>query len=131
MPLPIDIQFNIIVYAFLSGILIGGMFDLYRIIRGEKVPQIIVIIEDILFWILVSMVVFTFLLYTNYAFLGFYVYLFMIIALSIYIKVISPIFIRIEIRTLVFVSKFFRIIFKNLIYPFKFIFYSITGKTIK
>lgn len=128
MPLPIDIQFDIIIYAFLSGILIGGMFDLYRIIRGQRVPQIIVIIEDILFWILVSMVVFTFLLYTNYAFLGFYVYLFMIIALIIYIKFISPIFIRIEVKTLIILSKIIRVIFKNVVYPFKFIFYTITGK---
>ena len=128
MPLPIHIQFNIIIYAFLSGILIGSMFDLYRIIRGQKVPKIIVIFEDMLFWILVSMIVFTFLLYTNYAFLGFYVYLFMIIALFIYIKIISPIFIKIEISILIFISKIFRIIFKNFIYPFKFIFYRITGK---
>jgi spore cortex biosynthesis protein YabQ len=128
MPLPIDIQFDIIIYAFLSGILIGSMFDLYRIIRGEKVLKIIVVIEDILFWILVSMVVFTFLLYTNYAFLGFYVYLFMSISLFMYIKVISPIFIRIEIKILIFVSRIMRIIFKNFIYPFKLVFYSITGK---
>lgn len=128
MPLPIEIQFDIIIYAFLSGILIGGMFDLYRIIRGGKVPRIIVFIEDILFWILVSMVVFTFLLYTNYAFMGFYVYLFMIIALFIYIKAISPIFIKLEVKILIFISKLIRIIFKNLIYPFKLVFYSITGK---
>lgn len=128
MPLPIDIQFDIIIYAFLSGILIGAMFDLYRIIRGENVPKIIVIIEDILFWILVSMVVFTFLLYTNYAFLGFYVYLFMIAALFMYMKVISPMFIKIEIKILIFISKIMRIIFKNFIYPFKYIFYNITGK---
>lgn len=128
MPLPIDIQFDIIIYAFLSGILIGSMFDLYRIIRGEKVLKIIVVIEDILFWILVSMVVFTFLLYTNYAFLGFYVYLFMIISLFMYIKIVSPVFIKIEIKILIFISKIMRIIFKNFIYPFKLVFYNITGK---
>lgn len=128
MPLPIDIQFDIIIYAFLSGILIGSMFDLYRIIRGEKVLKIIVVIEDILFWILVSMVVFTFLLYTNYAFLGFYVYLFMIISLFMYIKIVSPVFIKIEIKILIFISKIMRIIFKNFIYPLKFVFYNMTGK---
>ena len=75
MPLPINIQFSIIVYSFLSGLLTGGMFDLYRIIRGSKIPKPILVIEDILFSILAAMIVFTFLLYTDYAFLGAYVYL--------------------------------------------------------
>ena len=48
MPLPINIQFSIIVYSFLSGLLTGGMFDLYRIIRGSKIPKPILVIEDIL-----------------------------------------------------------------------------------
>ena len=81
MPLPINIQFSIIVYSFLSGLLTGGMFDLYRIIRGSKVPKPILVIEDILFSILAAMIVFTFLLYTDYAFLGAYVYIFIILAI--------------------------------------------------
>ena len=89
MPLSTDIQFNIILYALLAGILTGLMFDLYRIIRGSKVPKFIVVIEDILFWVLSAMIVFTFLLYTNYAFLGAYVYVFMIISLALYMKFIS------------------------------------------
>ena len=78
MPLPTNIQFSIILYALLAGILTGAMFDLYRIIRGSKIPKAIIVIEDILFWVLAAMIVFTFLLYTNYAFLGAYVYVFMI-----------------------------------------------------
>ena len=37
------------------------MFDVYRIIRGAKVPKFIIFIEDILFWILAAVIVFTFL----------------------------------------------------------------------
>ena len=39
MPLDTNIQFSIILYALLAGILTGLMFDLYRIIRGSKVPK--------------------------------------------------------------------------------------------
>ena len=61
MLLNTGIQFSIIMYAILAGILTGAMFDLYRIIRGSKVPKPILVIEDILFSILAAMIVFTFL----------------------------------------------------------------------
>ena len=37
MLLNTGIQFSIIMYAILAGILKGAMFDLYRIIRGSNV----------------------------------------------------------------------------------------------
>lgn len=128
MPLSTDIQFNIILYALLAGILTGLMFDLYRIIRGSKVPKFIVVIEDILFWVLSAMIVFAFLLYTNYAFLGAYVYVFMIISLALYMKFISNSCLKLELKIVSVLGKIFRVIFKNVIYPFKVIIYSITGK---
>lgn len=128
MPLPTDIQFSIIFYAILAGILTGAMFDLYRIIRGNISVKIIIIIEDILFWILAAMIVFAFLLYKNYAFLGPYVYVFMLMSLAIYIKFISGTVIKIETTTIDIIMKISRILFKNLIYPFKVILYNLTGK---
>lgn len=128
MPLKTDVQFSIILYAMLAGILTGAMFDLYRIIRGSNVNKIVIAIEDILFWILAAMAVFTFLLYTNYAFLGAYVYIFMIISLTLYIRFISNICIKFELRLISALGKMFRVIFKNFIYPVKVIFHNITGK---
>ncbi|MBS6183656.1 MAG: spore cortex biosynthesis protein YabQ [Clostridium celatum] len=128
MPLDTNMQFSIILYALLAGILTGLMFDLYRIIRGSKVPKIIIVVEDILFWGLAAMVVFAFLLYTNYAFLGVYVYAFMLISLGLYMKFISNKCIRFELEVVNGVGKMLRVIFKNIIYPFKVIFYNITGK---
>ena len=128
MPLDTNMKFSIILYALLAGILTGLMFDLYRIIRGSKVPKIIIVVEDILFWGLAAMVVFAFLLYTNYAFLGVYVYAFMLISLGLYMKFISNKCIRFELEVVNGVGKMLRVIFKNIIYPFKVIFYNITGK---
>ena len=128
MPLDTNMQFSIILYALLAGILTGLMFDLYRIIRGSKVPKIIIVVEDILFWGLAAMVVFAFLLYTNYAFLWVYVYAFMLISLGLYMKFISNKCIRFELEVVNGVGKMLRVIFKNIIYPFKVIFYNITGK---
>lgn len=128
MPLSIDVQFDIVMYSILSGVLIGIMFDLYNIIRGVKIPKIIIILEDILFWVLTAIIVFTFLLYTNYAFLGPYVYIFMIITLMIYLKLISPTVLKLERYIIDKVSKVIRVLFKNLVYPVKIIYYSICGK---
>ena len=128
MPLDTNIQFRIILYALLAGILTGLMFDLYRIIRGNKIPKAIIVVEDILFWVLAAMSIFTFLLYTNYAFLGVYVYAFMLISLGLYMKFVSNRCIRFELEIVNGAGKMFRVIFKNVIYPFKIIFYNITGK---
>ena len=128
MPLDTNVQFSIILYALLAGILTGLMFDLYRIIRGSKVPKVVIVIEDTLFWVLAAMVIFAFLLYTNFAFLGPYVYIFMLISLAIYMKFISNKCINFELYVVNAVGKVFRIIFKNISYPFKIIFHNITGK---
>lgn len=128
MPLPTDIQYHIIIYSLLSGLLTGVMFDLYRIIRGSNVNKVIIAIEDILFSILAALIVFSFLLYTNYAFLGPYVYMFMIISLVFYVKFISNSIIKIELAIIEFLFKLSRVIFKYIIYPLKIIFYNLTGK---
>ncbi|WP_195990235.1 spore cortex biosynthesis protein YabQ [Clostridium sp. D53t1_180928_C8] len=128
MPLDTNVQFSIILYALLAGILTGLMFDLYRIIRGSKVPRAVIAIEDTLFWILAAMVIFAFLLYTNFAFLGPYVYIFMLISLALYMKFISNKCIKFELYIVNAIGKVFRIIFKNISYPFKIIFHNITGK---
>ena len=113
MPLPVNIQFSIIIYSFLSGLLVGAMFDLYRIIRGKSVPKPVIVIEDILFAVLAAIVVFTFLLYTDYAFLGPYVYLFMVAALFLYIKFISPIVMMMELAIIQGGGKAIRIYLKT------------------
>ena len=129
MLLPIRIQFDIVLYALLAGLLTGIMFDLYRIIRGAKVPKFIVFIQDILFWSLAAVIVFTFLLYTNYAFLGPYVYIFMVISLLFYLRFISSLIFKVELIIIGKIRGVSRLIFKNIIYPIKLIYSKISGKT--
>lgn len=119
MPLEISVQLNIIFYSFLSGIITGILFDEYRIIRGSNGIKIIFIIEDILFWTLTAIIIFIFLLYNSYAFLGMYVYLFIIISLSVYFKFISKHIIIVEKFIGKVVIRSLRVIFKHLIYPIK------------
>ena len=126
MPLQISMQFNIVFFSILAGIITGILFDMYRIIRGLSNFKAVMIVEDILFWILASIIVFTFLLYTNYAFLTPYVYIFICCTILLYMIFISKYFYSIEKFILDII--FIRVILKNLSYPLKLAFYKIIDK---
>lgn len=122
MLLPLFVQFKIVFYSLLAGILTGLLFDGYRVIRGVNVPFIIIAIEDILFWILCSIIVFTFLLYFNFAFLGPYVYLFLGIGSILYLKFFSIYILNVEKKAGRLTGRGIRILIKNFIYGIKIIF---------
>ena len=119
MPLELQVQINIIIYGILSGLITGILFDFYRLIRGVNIPIIIKVVEDILFCILTAIIIFIFLLFKNYAFLGPYVYLFIGISLVLYFRFISSKVIKVEkyLGELIFVV--IRRLWKIVIYPFK------------
>ncbi len=121
MPLELRVQLNIVIYSLLAGLLTGTFFDAYRVIRGSNINKIVMWIEDLLFWVLCAVIIFTFLLYFNYAFLGIYVYMFMFLSLLIYFKLVSNKIVKIEKIIKMELLKVIRIIFKNVIYPFKII----------
>jgi len=105
-------QIILFVFSLLSGVLIGVLFDIYRIIRGfEDVGAIITIIQDILFWIATGFIVFIFMMYTSYAYMSFNVFVYVSIGLFVYIKLISKIFINVLHNVLVAIGKVLRVIF--------------------
>lgn len=128
MPLTLNMQFNLVICSLISGLITGIMFDIYRGIRGLNPIKILTLIEDILFWMLAALIVFTFLLYTNYAFLTPYVYIFIIIAITLYFRFISVYIYSSEKIIAKRLAKFIRILFKNICYPLKIIVYKVTDK---
>lgn len=129
MILPIGVQARLVLFCLLAGILTGGLFDLYRLMRGFKNPnRVITFIEDTLFWIFTAIVVFTFLVYTDCTHLGMYAYMFIAIGLFIYMVFISKIFLKIQYRILSSVGKATRIITNAVLYPLKIVFYKIKFK---
>lgn len=128
MPLGLNMQINLVIYSLIGGIITGILFDIYRGIRGLNPLKILNVIEDLLFCILIALIVFTFLLYTNYAFLTPYVYMFIIIATLLYFRFISKYFYRIEIMVGKSSYKLIRILLKNIWYPLKIIAYKITDR---
>ena len=126
MPLELEVQFDIIFYALVSGFILGIFYDVYRVLRGRSEHIIIIIIQDILFWILSALTIFTFLLY--YAFLGSYVYLCMGVALFIYLKLFSKTIYKFE-NMIFYESKIIlRRSFKNITYPLRIVWSKINNK---
>lgn len=128
MPLSLNMQFNLVIYSLISGFITGLLFDIYRGIRGLNSIKILILIEDILFWILTALIIFTFLLYTNYAFLTLYVYVFIVISILLYFRFISKYVYSSEKTIAKGLAKYIRIMFKNIIYVLKIIACKITDK---
>lgn len=129
MVISINQQFGLIIFSLVSGIITGVLFDLYRLIRGfNNSNKIITFIEDTLFWIFTSVVVFAFLLYTNYAYIGMYVYLWIGIGIYLYMKLISRFFISSQYKLFKFLGRVFRVTRNSILYPFEAIIYLIKIK---
>lgn len=103
-------QFFILLYSFLSGIVFGGFFDLYKAFVFETKNIFINGILSILFWILVGLGVFVFLLYTQYAILSLYTYFYIFLGVMFYLNCISLIFKSIN---KIFIEKFIKILKKT------------------
>lgn len=122
-------QSNLLLFSMLAGVLTGMLFDLYRVLRGFENPnKILTFIEDTLFWILTSIIVFIFLLKTNYAYMREYVYITIALGILIYISVLSKSFIKVEYKVIGIIIKFTRIIFNYVFYPINLLYYRLKRK---
>lgn len=124
MIMSISVQFKLIIFSFIAGIITGILFDIYRIIRGGSVSnKIVIFIEDILFWIFAGATVFVFLLYTNYAYTDAYVYLWIGSGIYIYFKILSKTLFNIEKKIFELCGKLIRVTVNFILYPVQFIIY--------
>lgn len=129
MIIPMNVQVNIIINSILAGILTGILFDIYRIIRGFENPNVIItLIEDILFWILAGILVFIFLLYNSYVYIGPYLFLYIALGLYIHLKLLSKYFLKAQYKFILVFFKTWRILKNLILYPIELIVYKIIRK---
>ncbi len=129
MVISLLVQTRIILFSFLGGLLTGLLFDTYRVLRGFENPnKILTFIEDILFWILCTFLVFLFLLYTNQAFMGLYVYLYILFGLYLYMKLLSRLYMTLQYKLLTHLGRGFRIFRNNASYPVNLALYKVKAK---
>lgn len=129
-----ELQQQVILFCFTvaSGVLLGIFFDCYRIIRGFENPnKIITAIEDMLFWILAGILIFIFIMYTNYAYISFNIFVYGVIGLILYLKLISSFFLKIVYNVINGIIKCSRVILYRITYPIRIVFYRLTEKNRK
>ena len=109
-------QFYILVSFFVTGISIGTLFDIFRISRKVfKTPNILIYIEDVLFWILSGLIVlFTICTFTDGQ-IRLYMILMLILGSIIYFTTVSNFFIKINTKIINWIKNIINI----LLYPVK------------
>ena len=111
-------------YLFLiftiNGIVIGILFDIFRILRRSfKTSDIITYIQDILFWILTGLI----LLYSIFTFsngeIRLYMFFGVFIGCLIYMLIFSKYFININVKIILIIKKIVGKIITIILYPIK------------
>lgn len=104
----------------LVGIIIGLLFDFFRILRRTfKTSDFITYIQDILFWILSGIILIYAIFVFNNGELRAYIFLSIFIGIITYMLTISKYFIKFNVMILSGIKKVIIAIFKIIIYPIK------------
>ena len=116
----INAQLYLFLIFILNGLLIGLLFDFFRILRKAiKTSDLITCIEDIRFWILTGLII----LYTIFTYNNGEIRLFMFMAITIgiilYMLLISKFIMEISLKIINFVKKIISIIINIIKIPIK------------
>lgn len=115
-----DNQAYLFAIFILNGILIGILFDIFRIFRRTfKTSDIITYIEDILFWIISGITMLYFIFIFNNGEIRLYIFLGIFLGVVLYLLTISKMFIKINVKIINFFKNIISVIIKVLLYPLK------------
>lgn len=104
----------------INGIIIGILFDIFRILRRSfKTTDIITYVQDALFWIITGFI----LLYSIFTFsngeIRFYMFLGVFLGCLIYMLMFSKYFIKINVKIVVTVKEIVKKLISVLLFPIK------------
>lgn len=126
MIIPVSIQISYFLSTVLGGFLMGILLQIYRITFNIKKPnRLLASVSDFLFWVLCSVCVFIFFLYTNNGNVGYYTFIGLFLGFILYLKLLSkPLDVVFRGITFLLMS-FFRVLLNLFKYPIKCIKYLI------
>lgn len=105
-----------------NGIIIGILFDFFRILRKSfKTRDVVTYFEDLLFWILTGFSILYFIFVFNNGEIRLFMFLGIAVGITLYMLIFSSFFIKINVTIITFFKKVIIKIFKFLLIPFKFI----------
>ena len=113
-------QLYVFTIFLLTGGIIGILFDIFRILRKTfKTSDFITYIEDIAFWILSGFILIYSIFIFNNGELRIYVFLGILLGLSIYLLLLSKYFIKINVKIILAIKSFITSILHILLFPFR------------
>ena len=112
-------QLNLFLIFFVSGVIIGVLFDIFRIIRRSfKVSDFHTYIEDVLFGILTGLFLIFIIFVYNNGNIRFYMFVALILGAITYLLTISEYFIKINVKIITLIKKVIFKILHFVTYPF-------------
>ena len=114
-------QIQLFFIFIINGLLIGLLFDFFRILRKAiKTADFITYIEDALFWILTGLIILYSIFTYNNGEIRLFMFLAIILGILIYLIFISKIILSISLNIINIVKKIFSIVFHIIKIPFQF-----------
>ena len=120
MPVSVSNQAYVFLCSVIGGMLIAFIYDVFRIKRKAiKTRSIFIHIEDFLYWIIVAIVMFALVYYSNEGEIRGYIFLGNILGVILYSLLLSKIIINSSMFILNVIYKILKTICIVLLYPFK------------
>lgn len=124
-------QANLFLIFTLDGILIGLLFDIFRILRKSfKTADIVTYIEDTIFWLLTGVIILYSIFVFNNGEIRLFMFIGILLGISFYLLLFSKYVIKVSVTVINIVKNIIIWICNILITPIKFI-YKIIEKPIK
>ena len=115
-------QLTNFLYFIVTGVVLSIIFDIFRILRKTiKTSDIVTNIEDILFGIITGIIILTSIFLFNNGELRLYIFLGIIMGITLYMIFISKYFIKINVTIINFIKKIIILLTKPFIILFKFV----------
>ncbi|MCX7746338.1 MAG: spore cortex biosynthesis protein YabQ [Clostridia bacterium] len=120
MPISISDEAYIFLLSVVGGMIIPFIYDLFRIKRKAiNTSTLFIYLEDLLFWILVAIVMFAIVYYSNEGEVRGFILFGTILGAILYILLLSKAVVKISITTIQVICKVIKTIFTIITYPIK------------
>lgn len=116
-------QASLFLIFTIEGIIIGLIFDIFRILRKSfKTSDVVTYIEDILFWLITGVLILYTIFVFNYGEIRLFMFVGLFLGAMFYMLLISKYVIKISVAIIGLLKKIIALIFKIIIYPFQIIY---------
>ena len=127
MPISVSNQAYIFLCSVLGGMLIAFIYDIFRISRkAVRTGSLFIHLEDFIYWIIIAVVMFGVVYYSNDGEIRGYIFLGAMIGVVLYVLLLSKIVVRSSLLIIRIVFKVVKTIWMIISYPFKVIFKAIS-----